>query len=128
MLQRCENPKNAGWPLYGAKGITVCERWHTFAHFLADMGERPGKQYSLDRKNGALGYVLDNCQWATPQEQHRNKSNNRLITFEGKTSPLVVWAERIGLSWPGLRWRLEHGWSVEEAVTIPPGGKRAIAT
>ena len=44
MIQRTTNPKaNAGkdWHLYGGRGIRVCPNWlHSFASFLADMGER----------------------------------------------------------------------------------------
>jgi hypothetical protein len=42
MVQRCTNPYHASWRKYGARGVTVCERWRTsFAAFLADMGARP---------------------------------------------------------------------------------------
>jgi hypothetical protein len=27
MIQRCYNPKYPSWRDYGARGITVCERW-----------------------------------------------------------------------------------------------------
>jgi hypothetical protein len=123
MLARCENPKHRKWRWYGGRGITVCEQWHTFTNFLADMGERPpGK--TLDRKENTLGYFPENCRWATIKQQHRNSTRNRLITFGGITHPLVVWTEITGLAWVCIRWRLDHGWSIEETLTIPSGGKR----
>ncbi len=74
MKQRCTNPKNVGWDRYGGAGITVCERWmRSFENFLADMGPRPGPDYSLDRIDGAKGYAPDNCRWATRSEQQRNR-------------------------------------------------------
>jgi len=73
MLQRCENPNHKFFRNYGGRGITVCERWHTFENFLADMSERP-VGLTLDRypdKNG--NYEPGNCRWATRQQQAKNK-------------------------------------------------------
>ena len=38
MRQRCRNKNSAAWKEYGGRGISVCERWHSFENFLADMG------------------------------------------------------------------------------------------
>ena len=72
MKQRCLNPEATRYPDYGAKGITVCERWRIFENFLEDMGERPeGK--TLDRINPFGDYEPNNCRWATPKEQANNQ-------------------------------------------------------
>lgn len=77
MKERCSKADpHIRYKYYGVKGIAVCERWRTFANFLADMGARPeGK--TLDRIDSAKGYEPDNCRWATPVEQ---KSNQRQRT------------------------------------------------
>jgi hypothetical protein len=72
MLQRCTNPRNKDWKLYGGRGITVCERWLSFSNFLADMGEKPDG-LSVDRINVDGNYEPDNCRWATAHEQAHNK-------------------------------------------------------
>ena len=72
MIQRCMNPARANFPRYGGRGISVCMRWWLFANFLADMGERP-EGCSLDRINNDDGYYLDNCRWATAQQQRANQ-------------------------------------------------------
>lgn len=74
VIQRCLNSRCPGFRRYGARGITVCERWHSFGAFLADMGPRP-EGTSLDRINNARGYEPGNCRWATRKEQGRNKSD-----------------------------------------------------
>lgn len=75
MKQRCLNPEATRYPEYGAKGITVCERWLSFENFFEDMGERPeGK--TLDRINPFGNYEPNNCRWATPKEQANNQKRH----------------------------------------------------
>jgi len=74
MRQRCENPGNKSYPDYGGRGITVCEAWRaSFEAFLADMGERPSRQHSIERNDNDRGYEPGNCRWALPTEQARNR-------------------------------------------------------
>lgn len=99
---------------YRDKGITVCDRWaNSFENFLADMGTKPGPEYSLDRKDGNKGYSPDNCRWATPTEQNRNRDNARNITIGGETKCLSEWAEQAGLQAPTISFRIASGWPEE---------------
>lgn len=71
MRARCKEVNNHKYRIYGALGITVCERWESFANFLEDMGERPeGK--TLDRIDPYGNYEPSNCRWATIAEQNAN--------------------------------------------------------
>lgn len=72
MIQRCHNPRNKAYADYGGRGIAVCERWRDFAAFMGDMGHPPAGK-SIDRVNNDAGYSPDNCRWATPLEQAKNK-------------------------------------------------------
>lgn len=76
MRQRCANPKAVSWKYYGALGVNVCDRWQTFANFLADMGEAPADR-TLDRINPCGNYEPGNCRWATPKEQASNKRGKK---------------------------------------------------
>lgn len=121
MIDRCENPNNVGWHLYGGRGIKVCDRWRQdFRHFFEDMDKRPSLKHSLDRKNNNGNYEPSNCRWATQKEQNSNTRINQTITYKGKTKILSEWAKELGIARLTLRYRLfEANWTVEQAFTIP---------
>ncbi len=122
---RCLNPNAPNYPSYGGSGIRVCERWGNFEAFLADLGERPSPRHSIDRIDSEGDYTPENCRWATPKEQARNRSSNRILTYDGETLCLAEWAERIGMKPNALQARLNvSGYTVKEALTLPLGAKR----
>ena len=72
MRQRCNWPKHHKYPLYGGRGIKVCERWAEFKNFYEDMGDPPFPGASLDRINNDGDYEPSNVRWATAKEQRAN--------------------------------------------------------
>lgn len=78
MKARCQNPKDTRYFKYGARGITVCERWQKFAAFEDDMLATYRPELTLDRINNDLGYCPENCRWATYKEQMQNKRTTKL--------------------------------------------------
>lgn len=121
LRNRCENPNDTKYHLYGGHGIKVCERWReSFANFYADMGPKPSPRHSVERRDGNGPYSPENCYWATYKQQNRNTSRNRMITFRGETLSLAEWAERTGIGYAALTHRvMRAGWSVERALTTP---------
>jgi len=62
MRQRCLDSNHDGYERYGGRGITICDRWlHSFENFLADMGPKPGPEYSIERKDVDGNYEPGNC-------------------------------------------------------------------
>lgn len=119
MKTRCLNVRHKCYADYGGRGITVCDRWLEFENFYADMGPRPSKSHSLDRKDNDGNYEPDNCRWATKREQSANTRRNHRITVDGLTLTVVEWARRLGISEQTIHNRLCDGWSEQDAVFTP---------
>lgn len=81
MLSRCNNPRNKNYKDYGERGIQVCRRWLDFEAFAADMGEHPGRGWTLERKNTNKNYTPTNCKWATRMDQGRNQRSTKLTVL-----------------------------------------------
>lgn len=120
MRDRCGNPRSPNYPKYGARGIRVCTRWDSsFPAFLADMGERPDRTYSIDRIDRSKGYFKGNCRWATARQQMNNRECNRRLTVGTKTHTLAEWSALSGVPETTISTRLGKGWSTEDAVFLP---------
>ena len=127
MIARCYHPSQRDYQRYGAMGVTVCDRWRFgedgksgFECWLADMGPPPFKGASIDRIDGTKGYAPDNCRWADNIMQANNKRTNRLITYQGQTLTIAQWSRIVGVGPKTIRYRLEHGASVEQALFKTP--------
>lgn len=115
MIGRCRNKTN---PIYGGRGISVCERWKSFLMFLADMGDPPeGK--TLDRIDTNGNYCPENCRWATPKEQSNNRRDNIFFDYQGERFTLTQLAETTGINRNTLDYRLKH-WSPDNALSVTP--------
>jgi hypothetical protein len=120
MKARCYTKSNIGYPYYGGRGITVCDRWlHSFETFLADMGKKPDPDYSLDRIDSNGNYNPDNCRWAVRETQDNNRRSNHPLTFRGKTQTITQWAKEVGIPKTTILNRLNWGWPVEDALSWP---------
>ena len=123
MLFRCYNPKSEAYADYGGRGITVCDRWrgaNGLKHFIEDMGRRPSSAHSVDRVDNDGNYEPSNCRWATAKEQCRNRRNNNLFTYNGRTECIAVWAEITGLPYGIIDYRIRTlRWSVDRALSTP---------
>jgi hypothetical protein len=108
MNQRCYDKNFRDYQRYGGKGVTVCERWHSFTAFYEDMGPRP-EGTSLDRINPYGNYEPNNCRWATHSEQQHNLRET-----------ISSMARKCGLKPSRVYRRLENGWDIEYALTVPP--------
>lgn len=114
MHSRCEKERDKNYANYGGRGIKVCKRWKSFLLFLEDMeaGYRPG--LSIDRINNNKGYSPNNCRWATPKQQTRNRRCSVMIDTPWGVMNVAEAAERIGMDRSRFRARVKLGWTTNE--------------
>lgn len=120
MIARCYNKKNDNYHLYGGRGVIVCDRWlESFENFFADMGIKPSNKHTLHKDEKTLIYCKENCVWATPKEQANKRRDNVIISYNNIELTLAQWSEKTGINRHSLEGRIERGWSLKDALTIP---------
>jgi hypothetical protein len=127
MMNRCYNHNNTRWKDYGGRGITVCKRWRNFTAFFADMGVRPSG-CTLDRRNNDRAYSLNNCRWATAEQQMNNRRNCVYLTYNGKTKSARLWSRETGIPGHTIIKRIRTGWTDVAALTTPVTAKKLTLT
>lgn len=116
MKARCQNPASISYPNYGARGITVCDRWQSFENFYADMGDRP-RGMSLDRIDVNGNYEPANCQWATPAQQAANQRTTKKVALRGEVVSFSEAARRLGISTATMRvWAEVRSLTHQDAI------------
>lgn len=127
MIRRCYDINTERYVHYGARGITVCDRWLTFENFFLDMGERPTDGHSIDRINNDGNYEPSNCKWSTFLEQSYNKRSNIWIEHNGIKRTITQWAKAIGIDRKTLSSRIyESRWPIEKALDHPKKSRTKV--
>jgi hypothetical protein len=78
MKNRCYQPSHRKFKNYGDKGIKVCERWHDYNNFIADMGKKPTVNHTIGRLDHSKDYELTNCEWQTRTKQARTSQHTKI--------------------------------------------------
>jgi hypothetical protein len=121
MRHRCRNKNIKSWESYGGKGIKVCKEWRksylSFKKWALENGYNDN--LTIDRIDVEDDYKPSNCRWATKKQQSNNRSNNRIIKYQGKELTLKQWSELKGIAPKTLAGRLDRGWSVKMSLEKP---------
>ena len=118
MIRRCEDPNDCNYARYGMKGIRVSSEWHEFERFR-DWAMKNGYKdtLSIDRIENNGPYADWNCRWADLFTQANNRSNNRVIFYNGESRTLAEWCRVLGLKYKTVHRRLANGHSVKESFS-----------
>lgn len=114
--QRCTNPNTKHYADYGGRGIEF--RFSSFEEFFKCLGARPDN-HTLDRKDNDGHYEKGNVRWLLNKGQQRNRRNNRLVTYNGKTQTLAAWVDESGIKQSLLRHRLDANWCLDCVFNLP---------
>lgn len=120
MKDRCKNPSNKKYAIYGGRGIKVCDEWlgeNGFINFYNwSMKNGYADGLSIDRIDPNGNYEPSNCRWTDYKTQSNNTSRNRYITYNGKTQTMAQWADELGISYQTLNSRINTSkMSIEDA-------------
>lgn len=130
MVQRCTNPKCAGYKDYGERGIYVCDDWmdsENFMNWAICNGYEEGLQ--LDRKDNDGPYSPGNCEFVTRQKNLSHTRHNVFATAFGETKYLREWSRdsRCKCKYRVLVKRIcNRGWDHERAITQPEKEPRVV--
>lgn len=121
MLNRCYSPKNKRFDCYGNRGVGVCCEWLSdFNSFRVwALANGYNDSLTLDRIDVNGNYEPSNCRWATSKTQNNNRSNNRIVQYNGETMTLHELSEKHDIDYKTLWQRINLGWSVASAVETP---------
>lgn len=118
MHRRCYGKETKSYPLYGGRGITVCNEWKEFDQFR-DWALASGysDDLTIDRIDVNGNYCPENCRWATDKEQSNNKRNNHLVEYNGEKHTVSEWADKYGVDQRTLYARLNNrDWDLKAAL------------
>lgn len=115
MRDRCNNPNFRQYGDYGGRGISICDRWDSFATFIEDMGPRP-KGYLIDRIDNDGNYTPENCRWVDRKTSQRNQRVTRWVEVEGKRHKAADLADIAGIKTDSIVDRAKQGLTYDEVV------------
>lgn len=123
MMERCYRPKASGYERYGGRGIKVCERWHKFENFLADMGSSFTEDLTLDRKNPDKDYRKNNCRWIPMSEQAATRSKKKYWLGDRQYTAKELCGIN-GVELDTFLTRLDRGWVLKRAIEPPKWSRK----
>lgn len=119
--ERCYKSTCKAFPNYGGRGIEMCKEWKndfiSFYNWAINNGY--AQNLTLDRIDVNGNYEPLNCRFVTLKKQQNNKRNNFNITIYNRTQTLSEWCEEKGLNYSKINYRINNGWTIEEAFTTP---------
>ena len=118
MRQRCRDVHAKDYPLYGGRGISVCQAWDTDYLSFRQWAYQNGynDHLSIDRIDGNGNYCPENCRFVDTKTQNNNLRSNVRYKYNGQSKTLAEWSSILGIPYGLLLSRRKRGWSFERMI------------
>ena len=88
MMQRCYDTSARSYTSYGAKGVSVCKRWHTCTNYIEDVkllhgwaSKKADWAFELDKDYYSSNqYSQDTCMWLSSDENASMRGTPVVVT------------------------------------------------
>lgn len=115
--RRCLNKNLPSYPMYGGRGITICEEWMRYETFRDwSLANGYSDSLSIDRIDVDGNYEPSNCRWATKSQQVINRRPFGVIPYDGITPDKTGYRAQLMLN--GKKVYVGHSTTIKGAVEI----------
>lgn len=113
MKQRCYLKSHSKYPIYGARGVVICDEWLKDSFAFINWAKQNGWKHGLTierindppyKMNQDGPYAPWNCRFVTQSDQANNRRNNHWYNVHGKFYTLSQCSRMLGIS----TFRLSH--------------------
>lgn len=118
MKTRCYNPHHKSYPIYGGRGITVCDEWRNnydaFKEWALENGYND--DLTIDRIDANGNYEPMNCRWLTMQDQILNKRNSKTFSVGDETLSLHGISVKYNIPVAYIKKKLNDGLDINKII------------
>ena len=119
---RCHTETSPKYPIYGGRGIKMCDEWRNDFKSCYDWAMANGYRDDLqiDRIDVNGNYCPENCRWVDIYVQANNKRNIRRYNIDNQNLTLTEIAKKYNISFNCLRNRVRKlKWNINQAIYTP---------
>ena len=120
-ITKCTNPNHHSYCNYGGRGLEIDPLFrYSFLNFINEIGEcpEPKPEYSIERINNSMGYVMGNIKWLKTSEQAINRSSSILVVLDGVEMTLLAACHKVGINPATVYTRIRRGIALEDAFDL----------
>ena len=121
---RCYDKNNNHYKRYWNRWI-ICERNNysefmndMFDSFIASIEKYGANDTTIERIDNDGNYCKSNCTWTTKRNQANNRSDNRIIEYNGESNTLANMCRKYNMNYKLVHGRLKKWWSIEKSLSL----------